>query len=545
MAFPNITGLKGASIQSPIMLETNNVWAVDLCDAYDKVACNPYCADEIVRRIFKHSSSAQAVVMSVAQSIAAREFNIISAVDDDYWKSVAKRKRNELLSAMGRRGGYMQYISAKVTDILVNKSGAFDQFVFDGNGTMVEIGGIGDVIPRPYFQWQSEIYYDQSNAEKSRGIKTPSGIWWIDNDLTYRLPKKYYYQTVIGGRGHGSFMVGMSPTEAARSRIWLSAMLEQYMRQVASGTDRSGMLLLQNVAWRPLLKALKDRKESRKHAQPIDSDGSDQSSYLVAYNTGDSNVDAKWVSFRSFPEDMNIISLMEYVDQLVAASYGVKGWRVNPDTNGQNGKFGNASRAQQLDAQEPLVQYVAGQITSFFNSVYLGGMPLSFAFVGGTSAEDSMRISNISSVADAISKMNGVLKPDQIDRLILYLGVPKSVVSGDNSGVASSSDGVTKTNNLGIIMLETIESVNHGGIVNYDVVGHATDKLNAIMKSQFDAKDVKLEIMAYPQIDRITKEVRKKLMSIDTAITTDGMYNIAEFAMSEYGRLLRGKDGNK
>jgi len=539
--FPVLTNIKGASIQAPLNIEAQNVWAVDLCDVYDKVACNPYCADEVVRRIYGHSSSAQAVVMSVAETIASREFNIIPTVEDDYWKAVARRKRNEILTAMGRRGGYISYIEAKVRDLLVNKTGSFDQVVYDGNGTIVELGGIGDVIPRPYFQEGNDVYYDANMNEQTRKIKKPSGIWWIDNGYTHRLPSKYYYQTVIGGRGNGAFLVGTSPTEAGRNRIWLSATLEQYMRQVASGTDKSGMLVLNNIAWRQLIAAINKRKESRKNIDPQNK-GDDSGNFLVAYNTGDRDASANWVSFRSFPEDVKIVDLMKYTDELVSASYGVKGWRANPDSSGQGGKFGNASRAQQLDAQEPIVQYVSSQIIAFFNSYYLGGMPISFSFVGGTSAEDSMRITNFSSVADSISKLNGVLDQEQLKRAMLYLGVPTTVVKGDGSGVASSSDGVTKTNGHLYNIIKILESSQDDGIVNFDKVDFCVNRISATLKSVFVARDHKSGKFAFGEIDGISTEIKAKLMSFDSVMNGDGIYNLSLFVMKEFDKI-RGKYG--
>jgi len=124
----------------------------------------------------------------------------------------------------------------------------------------------------------------------------------------------------------------------------------------------------------------------------------------------------------------------------------------------------------------------------------------------------------------------------------LYLGVPTTVVKGDGSGVASSSDGVTKTNGHLYNIIKILESSQDDGIVNFDKVDFCVNRISATLKSVFVARDHKSGKFAFEEIDGISTEIKVKLMSFDSVMNGDGIYNLSLFVMKEFDKI-RGKYG--
>lgn len=434
-------------------------WGDDLVLKYAQLSKDPFCRWEVIRQIYRNSALAQIVISSISDTISSLDFNIIATSDSDYWKNIARISKNEILSACGRRGGWTDFVAQFTEDLLVNPSGHFTQIVYDGNGMPYEIGGIGEKQPRPYYVVKNETYWGlppRSDVPtlQTRQYDEVAGIYWQD-DRVYRLPRDYYHQTVDGGRGSSAFLVGHSKAEKGRVRIWLSATLEEYFQRVASGTDQSGVLIMNNLAYASLAQQMKKRKEARKQPQ---TSTDDQGGILYVYNVSDKPGDAKWVSFRAFPDGLDIIKLLGLAEDMVAATFGVKSWRVDPSGGADGGKFGNAKKAVQLDAQEPGVQWVMGQLRSLMNNVFFSGMPILFQWAGGTNAADAIRLDNATKIAQAVSQTGNWLTVDEQRKLALDLGLPRRVLSED-TGVAASNEGITKT--LHSAVIKTVDNITH------------------------------------------------------------------------------------
>lgn len=426
-------------------------WGDDLVLKYAKLSKDPYCRWEVIRQIYRNSALAQIVVASISDTISSLDFNVVSTGDNDYWKNIARVSKNEILTACGRRGGWTDFVAQFTEDLLVNPTGHFTQIVYDGNGMPYEIGGIGEKQPRPYYVINNETYWGllprgDIPVPQTREYNEVAGIYWTD-DRVYRLPRDFYHQTVDGGRGSSAFLVGHSKAEKGRVRIWLSATLEEYFQRVASGTDQSGVLIMNNLAYASLSQQMKRRKEARKQAE-VSTD--DQGGILYVYNVSDKPGDAKWVSFRAFPDGLDIIKLLSLAEDMVAASFGVKSWRVDPSGSSEGGRFGNAKKAVQLDAQEPGVQWVMGQLRSLMNNVFFSGMPILFQWAGGTNAADAIRLDNATKIAQAVSQTASWLSIEEQRKLALDLGLPRRVLSED-TGVSSSNEGITKTLHSAVI----------------------------------------------------------------------------------------------
>lgn len=465
------TNLRGSRKPSKDIEIVPSHWGDDLVAKYAELSGDVHCRWEIIRKIYRNSAVAQIVIDSISNTVSSLDWNVVPTDASDYWKSMARISRNEIINACGRAGGYEQMIQAFTQDILVNPTGHFAQLVYDGNGMPYEIGGIGERQPRPYYRIGSETFWDASATLVTRETSFPDGIWWSDN-FVYTLPNKYYYQTVDDARGDGCFLIGHSKAEKARVRIWLSATLEEYFQRVASGTDQSGVLVMNNLAYKTLADQVAKRKQVRKLPTQ---NSDDQGGILYVYNIGDKPGDAKWVSFRSFPEGLDIAKLLSMAEDMVAAGFGVKSWRVDPSGSGAEGKFGNAKKAVQLDAQEPGVQWVMAMWKNLINNVFFSRMPLQFQWVVGVSAMDSIKLENALKVVQAVSQTTGWLDSDAQKRFAIDLGLPRRVLAED-TGVASSMEGLTKTGGVHSVVSRIISGIDNA----FDEYGLDAERMESI-----------------------------------------------------------------
>ena len=442
-------GLHGNRDGYDNVVVVENHWAKDLVKAYQEVSDDPFCRQEVICQIVDNCASATSLIDSVARTVSSLDFNIVPSDSSPYLANLAKRVKDELISALGRIDGYDGLISAFVYDLFVKPSGFFGQYSSDGNGRPTAIGTINCRVPRPYYQNGRETFYNverlrdgtANSVEVSRTVAEVAGIWWLDGGRSYSLPINSYKQCVDGARGSGGFLIGRSMAEKARVRIWLSATLEEYIQRVSSGTDESGLLIMNNLAWKMVLNQIKKRKEARKSNNP---NPEDEGSFLYAANIGKEQGDAKWVSFRPFPEGINFLEFMQLANELVASSFNVKSWRVDAgDSANNSGKFGNAKRAIQMDSQEPTVQWVMSRFQSFINNIYLYRIPLNFQWVGGVAAMDSTRIDNQMRIAQTVNA-SGHLSDDEKRRLAIWLGAPRTVMD-ETSGISSSAEGIVRT----------------------------------------------------------------------------------------------------
>lgn len=464
-------------------------WANDLCQKYAEIADDVFCRTEIIRQIHRNSAASNIVIDSISDTISSMEWNVTPMDDSDYWRKMARVSKNELLQSFNRATGWNQFVREFVEDYFVSPTGHFTQLAFDGNGMPFQLGSISGNNPRPYYVVADEIFWDAdiafsmgSWAKSAPNVDLAKrervlfdGIWWTDGGLVYRLPKEYYYQSVQSARGYGAFLVGMSKAEKARQRIWLSATLEEYLQRVASGTDQSGLLIMNNLAYQSLANELEKRKEARKKPKQATED---IGNILYTYNIGEKEGNAQWVSFRPFPDGMDIVQLIEVSEEMVAAGYGIKSWRLSPSGDNGSGKFGNAKKAVQIDAQEPGVQDVCAAIKGMLNNVFFKRMPLQFSWIGGTSAQDSIRLDNATKLSQAITQ-SPWLEREEMRAYAVELGFPKSILQQD-SGIASSTEGITKTldNNV-------VNSIMSGVNPVFDEIGLNEDRLAVLVDTIF------------------------------------------------------------
>ncbi len=448
---PNDTAVKDIQGNPDGSLKTvvvTNHWANDLVMAYSKVAHDPYCRQEIAIDIIDNCPAGLGVIDSIAKTISSLDFNIVPSDTSEYLIAASRRAKNELLMALGRIDGYDGLVHAFVYDLLTKPMGFFGQYGTDGNGRPTSIATINCRTPRPYYASETETFNQlspnrvggMSIVPTSRGVMNTAGIWWMDGDRAYALPKSNYKQCVDGARGRGAYLIGRSLVEKNRIRLWLSYTLEEYIQRVTCGTDESGLLIMNNLAWRSLLKQIGDRKESRK--KPI-KNPEDEGGFLYAANVGKEVGDAKWVSFRQFPEGIDFLEFWRMANDMVASSFGVKSWRIDSgDSANNSGKFGNAKRAVQIDAQEPTVQWVMSRFQSFINNIYFFGLPLQFMWVGGSSAADSIKIDNQARIAQTVTQAT-YMEVDEQRRLAIMLGAPREAFS-DGGQISSSTEGIVK-----------------------------------------------------------------------------------------------------
>ena len=463
-------------------------WIDDLCERYAKIAHDPFARVEIIRKIHDNSAVSGIVIDSVADTIGSLDWTVTALSDSEYWRNMARISRNEIINSCSRIGGWQQFVAEFVEDYLVSPTGHFAQISYDGNGMPYQLGGIQSRNPRPYVVQDSEIIWAprthgyppppmNTMALQKRDIMRADGIWWSDT-MTYRLPKTHYYQSVTGARGSGAFLVGVSKAERSRVRISLSATLEEYIQRVASGTDKSGLLVLTNVAYQALSAEMEKRRAIRKTAPDQDNESGN---ILYATNIGDKPADVKWVSFRPFPEGFDIMGLVSMSEEMVAAGYGIKTWRIQPSGDNGSGKFGNAKRAIQIDAQEPGVQAVIAALENLITNVFLRRMPLKFAFMTGTGARDTLRIDNASRLAQTVSQATFLTQEEQ-RAYAISLGFPKEVLQTD-SGVFSGSEGLTKTaNNSAVMETDAVSRIVEGIVGGFDAYGIEDVKLEASLK---------------------------------------------------------------
>lgn len=419
-------------------------FAEDLTQLYDQTSKDIFCRREIIWRIADSCASAQIIMTSIADSISAADWNIIPIQESPYLNALAARKRNELLTLMGRRDGWEEWIRAYVQAVMTSPTGMFTELAFNANREITEMGAIDPTLPRPYYRTGDEIFYSlNENFDPQwakRVIDEPQGIWWpATNSRVYTLEYPLYHQSVTGSIGRGAWLEGRSRAENIRARLVLASSIEGYFKDVMTGTDKSGILVMNNVAHKKLIEQIQRAREMRKNKARSAQDSSAQGTMFYVYNTGDKEGKVTFTSFRSFPSDVNVIQLLKVAQDMVAAGFGVNSKRVDTEIDG-GGKFGNAARSVQMDAMEPGVQWVTKSIERFLSNVWLGRLPLRFSFVGGTSAQDATRIDNQLKIAQVVSQYGDKLDPEQAQRMAVYLGAPKGVFG---SAVAGSDEGVT------------------------------------------------------------------------------------------------------
>lgn len=422
-------------------------FAEDLTQLYDQTSKDIFCRREIIWRIADACASAQIILSSIADSISGADWNIIPTQESTYLNALAIRKRNELLALMGRRDGWEEWVRAFVNAVMVSPTGMFTELAFNANREIIEMGAIDPIQPRPYYRTGDEIFYslDESFDPRwaKRVIDEPQGIWWsATNSRVYTLEYPLYHQSVTGSIGRGAWLEGRSRAENIRARLVLASSIEGYFKDVMTGTDKSGILVMNNVAHKKLIEQIQRAREMRKNKNRSSQDASAQGTMFYVYNTGDKEGKVSFTSFRSFPSDVNVIELMNVAQDMVAAGFGVNSKRIDTEMDG-GGRFGNASRAIQMDAMEPGVQWIMKSIERFLSNVWLGRLPLRFSFVGGTSAQDATRIDNQLKIAQVVSQYGDKLDPEQAQRMAVYLGAPKGVfgssVAGSDEGIVTSS----------------------------------------------------------------------------------------------------------
>jgi hypothetical protein len=418
-------------------------FAEDLTQLYDQTSKDIFCRREIIWRIADSCASAQIIIASIADSISGADWNIIPTQESRYLNALASRKRNELLTIMGRRDGWEEWIRAFVQAVMVSPTGMFTELAYNANREIVEMGVVDPTLPRPYYRANDEIFYSlNENFDPQwakRVIDEPQGIWWpATNSRVYTLEYPLYHQSVTGSIGRGAWLEGRSRAENIRARLVLAASIEGYFKDVMTGTDKSGILVMNNVAHKKLIEQIQRAREARKNKNRSSQDSSAQGTMFYVYNTGDKEGKVSFTSFRSFPSDVNVIELLKTSQDMVAAGFGVNSKRVDTETEG-GGRFGNATRAIAMDAMEPGVQWIMKSLERFLSNVWLGRLPLRFSFVGGTSAQDTTRIDNQLKIAQVVSQYGDKLDPDQAQRMAVYLGAPKGVFG---SAVAGSDEGI-------------------------------------------------------------------------------------------------------
>lgn len=445
---PNDVAIQGNPDGTLKTLIVTNHWANDLVMTYAKVARDAYCRQEVAIDIIDNCPAGLGVIDSIARTISSLDFNIVPSEESEFLYGLARRSKNELLMALGRVDGYDGLVSAFCYDLLVKPFGFFGQYTPDGNGRPSAIGTINCRTPRPYYEQVKETFNDLTPTKAGKMLVTPTvrevmnvaGIWWVDGDRSYSLPKTHYKQSVDGARGSGAFLVGRSTVEKNRLRLWLSATLEEYIQRVTSGTDESGMLIMNNLSWKMLLKQIKARKLARKQPEMNDEDAG---GFLYVANVGKEEGKAKWISFRQFPEGLDFLEFWRMANDMVASSFGVKSWRIDSGGGADSGgKFGNAKRAVQLDAQEPTVQWVMSRFQSFINNIYFFGIPMQFQWVGGSSAADSTKIDNQARIAQTVTQAT-YMSEDEQRRFAIFLGAPRGVFDNEMP-ISSSSEGIVR-----------------------------------------------------------------------------------------------------
>lgn len=430
-------------------------FAEDLALMYDQSADDIFARREIIHRLSDVCASARIIMSSIADTISASDWSIISSKQDAFWLALARRKRNDLLQVMSRRDGWEEWVRQYVDWLLTSPTGFFSELVYNRNNEIVEMGTIYGTEPRPYYRKGMEVFYsldkDKNPVVAERSINEAAGIWWKPNGGTkaYSLEWPLYHQVVTGAYGRGAWLEGRSRAEDIRVRLSLASAVESYFKDVMTGTDKSGILVMNNIAWRKLIEQIDKNREDRKKPR-APGDKSNRGTMFYTYNTGERQGDIKFTSFRSFPSDVDIVELMSTAQEMVAAGYGVKSQRVDTQMDG-GGRFGNASRAIQSDAQEPGVQFIMKSIERFLSGVWLGGLPLTFQFAGGVSAHDSVKIDNQMRIAQIVTQYGDKLSAEEAKRLAITLGAPHSVFGVE---VASSAEGITKKT-----LPETIASV--------------------------------------------------------------------------------------
>ena len=124
------------------------------------------------------------------------------------------------------------------------------------------------------------------------------------------------------------------------------------------------------------------------------------------------------------------------------------------------------------------MQDVCAAIKGMLNNVFFKRMPLQFSWIGGTSAQDSIRLDNATKLSQAITQ-SPWLEREEMRAYAVELGFPKSILQQD-SGIASSTEGITKTldNNV-------VNSIMSGVNPVFDEIGLNEDRLAVLVDTIF------------------------------------------------------------
>lgn len=399
-------------------------FAVDPLDAYDELKHDVYCRRQIVWDIYRSNEDAQSIESALVGALADSEIVITStkptAQQTEADRAEAKRLMQVINRAMGRRGGYLEFLKGFIAGFNGSVTGAFVQTVFDNLGEIVEIGIIDPMSPRPYYQDATGIYYDQSGNRQESWYMAPSGIWYKGSNGFYTtLPSGLYYQATYGSMGRGAFVVGRPLAEENLKWMALGTSITQFLAKSILGLDASQVLVMNFVDKEAFFSQLQQRKEALRQKRVA---GESKGNVLaVTQNNPDKGAEIKTVNLRGLPEGIDILEAADLAAAKVAKGFGVKPSRTA--TLGDKSRYaGSGAQAAQQESDEWGFSIAKSAVLTFLNEYVIGDKPFVARIMGTDDPKSYSRVVYEGQVAQNVSQLAGLATtPDKQDQLWQYM----------------------------------------------------------------------------------------------------------------------------
>lgn len=402
-------------------------FAVDPLDAYEELKHDVLCRRQLVWDIYRQNEDAQSIESAIVGALADSEIILNSTKPTSQQTSEDRAQARQMMQvinrAMGRRGGYLEFLKGFVAGFLGSVTGAFVPLVYDRFGDMAEIGIIDPMLTRPYFtDDQSQVYYDPSGTEHTARFLHPAGIWYRGQGGFFTsLPSTLYYQAVYGAYGRGAWIVGRPLAEENLQILTLGTALRQFIRKSIYGLDASQVLIMNFVDKEAFFAQIAQRKELLAKKGPKNP-GDRGNVIAITQNNPDKGAEVKSVNMRGLPEGINMVEFLDLVAATTAKGFGLKASRLA--TIADKARYaGSGAQAAQQESDEWGRSIVQAALLSFFNNYLLADKPFVAKVVGTDDPKAYAKIAYDKEASQTVSQLTALAgdSPQRQEQLWEYL----------------------------------------------------------------------------------------------------------------------------
>lgn len=418
------TSTKPAENESRPIVVTLNA-PNDIVSRYENVANDLVCRRRLVYEVFMKCEAAQRIISAIAENIASRNVGLRLLQNTPVAIEAKRRVENAILWSGGHTIlGWQNTIKSLLRSMFGSVTGAFIPFQEDPLGRVISFKVLDPLLPFPFWdsQKQEELvriygYSSDRNYNEATGIWFTDGGRWSKN--AYQLDQSQYVQMVDSAFGVGAFASGVPMAELSLVSMVLHISLMDTLRYGANANDPAQLVVLNNVDYNRLQKALTERQDAiaaRLRGEQVE-ESKVKSRILVTNSTPQINADVKSVNLRSYPEGFNIQQLLSQVEETIGLNFGVNRSRVAGGI--ESARFGNATNVALLNADEPGMRFAESCVNELLRWVIGDDSKyIQVEFSGIDNAKNTLEVKYELDVAQTASQLLSVMGQDGARRYV-------------------------------------------------------------------------------------------------------------------------------